>query len=191
MTVILLLLSSPIIRLLFQRGEFDFYSTQITSWALAYLSIGLFSFGGIKILVTAFHSLQDTKTPVKVAALCLLINTALNFILMYPLKVGGIALASALAGTIDFLILFYILDKRLGGLNAGLLGFLGKTIFAAAVTGVAEFFAWNHLVFSQELVKLIVVGLSGFVFYGLLCYALGVIQARKVWEWIRRGMAFE
>ena len=190
-TVVLLLLSSPIIRLLFQRGEFDFYSTQITSWALAYLSIGLFSFGGIKILVTAFHSLQDTKTPVKVAALCLVINTALNFILMYPLKVGGIALASALAGTIDFLILFYILDKKLGGLNSGLLVFLGKTLFASALTGIVEFFAWNHLVFSQDLVKLIVVGVFGFVFYGLLCYALGVAQARKVWEWFRRGMAFE
>ena len=113
--VILVLLSDPIIRILFERGEFNTYSTSITSWALQFYAIGLFSFGGIKILVTAFHALQDTKTPVKVAALCLVINAALNFILMRPLQVGGIALASAIAGTIDFLILFFIIDKKLGG----------------------------------------------------------------------------
>ena len=80
----MILLSNPIIRLLFERGEFNQYSTTITSSALLFYSIGLMSFGGIKILVTAFHAMQDTKTPVKVAAVCLAINAALNFILMAP-----------------------------------------------------------------------------------------------------------
>ncbi|MBZ0166331.1 MAG: murein biosynthesis integral membrane protein MurJ, partial [Candidatus Omnitrophica bacterium] len=92
-TIMLLFLSEPIIRVLFERGEFTAYSTGITAWALTCYSIGLFSFGGIKILVTAFHALQDTKTPVKVAGICLLINMVLNFVLMYPYKVGGIAMA--------------------------------------------------------------------------------------------------
>ena len=134
-TVIILFLSTPIIKVLFERGQFDVYSSDITSSALAFLSIGLFSFGGIKILVTAFHALQDTKTPVKVAFICLCINAALNFILMIPLKVGGIALASAIAGTVDFLALFYILDKRLGGLDSGLLNFFAKVTFASGLIG--------------------------------------------------------
>jgi len=113
-TVMLLLLSEPIIQVLFERGEFNQYSTSITSWTLAFYSLGLFSFGGIKILVTAFHALQDTKTPVKVAAVCLVINGTLNMILMFPLKVGGIALASAIAGTIDFLALFLYHREKIG-----------------------------------------------------------------------------
>ncbi len=188
MTVILLLLSNPIIRIFFQRGQFDAYSTDITAWALAFSSIGLFSFGGIKILVTAFHSLQDTKTPVKVAAFCLVLNGTLNFILMYPLKVGGIALASSIAGTVDFLILFYVLDKRLGGLDSGLLGYFCKVTFAAGLTGLLEFWAWNTFSFQHEMIKLFAVGFVGFVFYEFLCVILRVEQAHKIFQWVLSGL---
>jgi len=111
--IILCAFSEPIIRLLFQRGAFDAYSTYITASTLSFYAIGLISFAGIKILVTAFHALQDTKTPVKVAAFSLIINAVLNFILMFPLKISGIALASSIAGTINFIILLCLLNKKL------------------------------------------------------------------------------
>ena len=82
-SIITMLLAMPMIRVLFQRGQFDEYSTAITSGALVCYCLGLFSFGAIKIMVTAFHAMQDTRTPVKVAALCLMINAALNFILIW------------------------------------------------------------------------------------------------------------
>ncbi|HBR14959.1 MAG TPA: murein biosynthesis integral membrane protein MurJ [Candidatus Omnitrophica bacterium] len=185
-TVILLLLSNPITRVIFQRGEFDAYSTEITSIAISYYAIGLFSFGGIKILVTAFHALQDTKTPVKVAALCLAINAALNFLLMGPLKIGGIALASSMAGTIDFLILFYILDKKLNGLDSDLLRYFFKVSFAAAATGLLAFGGWNYFHFLHEYIRVIVVGVLTFLCYEWICLKLRVKQAEKVWGWIRR-----
>jgi len=184
-TVILFLLASPVIRVLFQRGEFGIYSTSITSWALSFYALGLFGFGGIKIMVTAFHALQDTKTPVKVAALCLTINAILNFILMFPLKVGGIALASAISGTIDFLILFYIMDKRLGGLSEGLSRYFTKVIVASGITGLAEFWCWHHIPFSNEAVKLFLFGGLGFVFYWVICLGLKIDQAHKILEWLR------
>jgi len=183
-TVILLFLSTPIVRVLFQRGEFDHYSTTITAWALSFYAIGLFSFGGIKILVTAFHALQDTKTPVKVAALCLTINAALNFILMVPLKVGGIALASSIAGTIDFLILFYVMDKKLGGLNGGLLGYFTRVVIASAVTGAVVYWSWMHILIPNEIIKLFSIGTMGIIFYEIICLALRVEQAHKIWNWI-------
>lgn len=190
-TVILLLFSSPIIRVLFQRGEFDVYSTNITSMALSFYAIGLFSFGGIKILVTAFYSLQDTKTPVKVAAVCLIINATLNFVLMVPLKVGGIALASSIAGTVDFLILFYIMNKRLGGFNSDLFGYFVKVTFAALLTGIIVSWVWHSLNFSSEAVKLFVLGAAGFLIYGAFCYMLKIEQARHVWQWIKSGFILE
>jgi len=186
-TVILLLFSTPIIRILFQRGEFGVYSTGITASTLSFYALGLFSFGGIKILVTAFYALQDTKTPVKVAAICLAINAALNFILMVPLKVGGIALASAIAGTIDFLALFYIMNKRLGGLNSGLLNYFFKVATAGLITGIFAHIIWPHLLFSNEFINLALIGFMSASFYGLICLILKIEQAQKIWGWLTRA----
>ena len=184
-TVMLVLFSQPLIRTLFQRGEFGAYSTGITAHALMFYALGLFSFGGIKILVTVFHALQDTKTPVVVAAVCLTVNAALNFILMYPLKVGGIALASAIAGTLDFLALFYIMNKRLGGLNSGLFGYFSRVALAGLITGVCSVILWEGLHFPQEFMNLCIVGVFSIVLYEIVCWALKIEQARKIWQWIR------
>ena len=186
--VMLLLFSLPIIRVLFQRGEFTTYSTGITSLALSFYALGLFSFGGIKILVTAFHALQDTKTPVKIAAVCLGLNAALNFILMIPLGIGGIALASAIAGSIDFLALFYIMNRRLGKFNSGLLVYFLKVTFAALLTGIFADTVWAYAAVSGEFIKLCAAGFSGFLFYGLICLMLKVEQAHKILEWIKKGL---
>lgn len=183
--VMLLLFSTPIIRTLFQRGEFGAYSTGITAGALSFYALGLFSFGGIKILVTTFYALQDTKTPVKVAAVCLGINAALNFILMIPLKVGGIALASAIAGTIDFLVLFYIMNKRLGRFNSGLFIYFLKVALAGLITGVFARQVWTCLTFSNEFINLCLMGLLSILFYELVCLMLQVEQAQKIWGWIK------
>jgi len=185
-TVILLLFSTPIIRILFQRGEFGSYSTGITASALSFYALGLFSFGGIKILVTAFHALQDTKTPVKVAAVCLTINAVLNFVLMVPLKVGGIALASAIAGTVDFLILFYVMNKRLGGLNSGLLTYFFKVAVAGVITGIFAHMTWPHFTFANEFINLCLIGVVSALIYGFACFILKVEQAQKIWGWITR-----
>ena len=189
-TVIIFLLSHPIIRVLFERGEFDSYSTMITSSTLMFYILGLFSFGGIKILVTAFYALQDTKTPVKVAAFCLALNTLLNFILMYPLKVSGIALASAIAGTVDFLILFAIMQKRLGPFNSGILRYAIKVSAASIMIGVFEYWAWHHLILWNDIVKLFLISLFGFMFYGVICYFMKIEQALKVWTWLRQGLKY-
>ena len=184
-TVFLVLLAEPIIRIFFERGEFSLYLTMITSSALSYYAIGLLSFGGIKILVAVFYALQDTRTPALVAAFCLAINAALNFILMYPLKVGGIALASAIAGTADFLILFYILDKRLGGFKAELFRYFCKVFLASVISGAIVFALWQYLVFVHEVLRFAATGVAWICVYEAVCLAFRVEQAHKIWGWIK------
>lgn len=185
-SIVIILLSTPIIRVLFERGEFNQYSTNITSWALLFYAVGLFSFGGIKILVTAFHALQDTKTPVKVAAGCLLLNVTLNILLMRPLKVGGIALASAISATVDFVILYFLISKKLGGMNGGIKKFVYKIIFSSGLTAVAIQVLWFNLIISNEVIKLFVVGISGLAVYGISCFILKIEQAQKIYAWARK-----
>jgi putative peptidoglycan lipid II flippase len=178
-SIITMLLSVPLIRVLFQRGQFDEYSTAITAGALLFYCIGLFSFGAIKIMVTAFHAMQDTRTPVKVAAICLLINAALNFLLMWSMKVSGITLASSVAATVDFMILFSVMEKRLGGFDSGLRSFILKILIATIITGVFVYGGWHFWVASEK-IKLFVVGISGFIIYGVICLWLKVEQAHKL-----------
>lgn len=183
-SMLMILLSNPIIRLLFERGEFNQYSTTITSSALLFYSIGLLSFGGIKILVTAFHAMQDTKTPVKVAVVCLAINAALNFILMGPMKIAGIALASSIAATIDFLALFYFIKKRLGRVDFGFNAFIVKALAASLLAGAVVHWSWGHISGIHEVAKLAIVGVLGYIVYGTLCFYLRIEQAQKIHKWI-------
>ena len=92
----LIVLSRPIIKTLFERNEFTSYATDITSAVLLFYAIGLTAYGGVKILVAVFHSMQDTRTPVKIAFFALISNVILNLILMVPLKAGGLALATSI-----------------------------------------------------------------------------------------------
>ncbi|OGX07945.1 MAG: murein biosynthesis integral membrane protein MurJ [Omnitrophica WOR_2 bacterium GWA2_47_8] len=182
-SILTMILARPIVRVLFERGEFNPYSTEVTAMALMAYCIGLFSFGAIKIMVTAFHSLQDTKTPVKVAALCLCINTALNFILMYPFLVGGIALASSIAGTVDFMILFFVMDKRLGDMRQEMARYVSKIFIATFLTGLVVFYTWEKWAYPSEFIKLMAVGCLGLLAYGIATYVLKVQQAQKICLW--------
>jgi len=112
-TVIFLIFAPWIIDIVFKRGAFDTYSAKITSEVLFYSAIGLPFYGMSRILASAFYALHDTKTPVKAAAICLGINVLLNIMLMFPLKIGGIALASSIASIANAWILWTQLNKKL------------------------------------------------------------------------------
>lgn len=106
--------SREIIEILFMRGAFGEESVRITSEALFYFSLGLVGCAAIKVLVSAFYALQDTRTPVKTATLCLGINVVLNTSFMWTLKIGGLALATSIAATVNACVLYAILVRRLG-----------------------------------------------------------------------------
>ncbi|MDE2027641.1 MAG: murein biosynthesis integral membrane protein MurJ [Candidatus Omnitrophica bacterium] len=102
-----------IIRIVFQHGAFDAYSTRVTAQVMFYAALGLPFFGAARILASAFYALQDTRTPVMAATICLVINVVLNALLMFPLKVGGIALASSISSMVNCLLLWRALKARL------------------------------------------------------------------------------
>jgi len=119
-----LILNRPIVVLLFERGSFDRHSTDITTQALFFYVMGLLAFSGSKILSSAFYSLQDTRTPVKAGMVSLIVNVFFNALLMYPMKIGGIALATTISSTIHFFILSFLLRRRIGSFGE-------KTLFQA------------------------------------------------------------
>ncbi len=122
----LIALSGPIINILFQRGEFTYEATAGTVTALLYYSCGLWAFVGLKVVRTPFYSMQDTKTPLKVAVISVIVNIIFSFILIGPLKHGGLALSLSISAAVNFIILFYFLREKLERVD-------GKNIFKSFI----------------------------------------------------------
>jgi putative peptidoglycan lipid II flippase len=113
----LIVLREPIVALLFQRGEFNDLATRLTARALLYYSIGLWAFSAVRIVAATFFAMQDTRTPVKMAAISILANIVLSVVLMKPLAHGGLALATSLASMLNLALLVQALRSKLGALG--------------------------------------------------------------------------
>lgn len=137
----LISLGIPIISILFQRGLFSFNSTFETSLALYGFAIGLPAFAGVRIIVPVFYSLQDTKTPVKVAFWAMLTNVICDIVFMYPLEQFGLSLATSLAACVNFTILAYILRKKIGRISARMiLVSAAKVMMASVLMGIVSYY---------------------------------------------------
>lgn len=183
-----LVLARPIVQILFERGSFDTYSTEITTNALFFYVMGLLAFSGSKILASAFYSLQDTRTPVKAAAISLLVNVLFNAILMFPMKIGGIALATSVSSTFHFFYLYVLLKKRIGSfggseLSRALCQYGGAGgLMALSLLGALRFVSERGTLLWIPTFTLVLVcgGLSYFLFSLLL----RVKEAHRLTRWI-------
>lgn len=134
----LIALREPIVNILFQRGEFDYAATAGTAQALLFYSIGIWSVVGVRMVTVSFYSMQDTKTPVKVAVVALAANVLLSIVLMQHLKHSGLALANSIASGINFLVLFMFLRKKLKRVDGRKIAFsFVRSLSAAIPMGLA------------------------------------------------------
>lgn len=172
-----IVLSRPIVELLFQRGEFDINATVMTSNALKFYSIGMIAFGLNDIVSKIFFSLKDTKTTMLVSFITVTINIVLNFILIKSLGYKGLALATSISSLIGVFILFICLRKKIGdfGEKRVILGF-AKSIIAAIAMAIVVTFIYkilNNSMNSGTIYQIIKIGLS--VASGAVTYLIAVI----------------
>ncbi len=133
-TVGLIVLRTEIVSVLFERGEFGAESTASTAAALAGYSVGLIGFAGVRIVAPGFYALRNTKTPVKVAAIAMIVNLAGCLILIPFFDHAGIALASALSAYVNVALLLWLLQRRVGNLGTRQLVTSFVRLGVAAVT---------------------------------------------------------
>jgi putative peptidoglycan lipid II flippase len=177
-TALFMILAGPLVFGLFGGGKFDLNSGRLTSNALFFYSFGLVAYGGTKILQSCFFALKDTVTPAKIAGLALLMNIILNSLLMFPLKIGGLALATSISGIISFLFLFFILSRRLGGFDEHkiLKSFL-RILAAVLCMAVVCFLVNRALNFGWALFCAIL----AYVFF---CFIFGVAELAELGHWL-------
>jgi putative peptidoglycan lipid II flippase len=174
----LIALKTPIVNLLFQRGLFDYSATEKTAFALLFYSVGLWAIAGARTIVPAFYSLQDTWTPLKIALICLGANVIFIAIFIFPLKHGGLALATSLSSTLNLILLFWKLNSRLGMLDMRKnMKALLRDVFCSLPMGVAAYLICsmgNWTVSGNVIEKVLLLGIG-------ILVGLGIYLACSYW----------
>jgi putative peptidoglycan lipid II flippase len=139
-SILLVILATPIIRLIFEHGKFTEFSTQRASLALTFLAPGLIAFSMVNILARGFYALGDTQTPMKISIVCLALNLVFAMLVVSPLRQAGLGLANSLSAIFNVGLLFYALRRKLKFLELGeLRRNIAPLLVAATFAGIA---AW-------------------------------------------------
>ena len=147
----LILLRTPIVHLFFEHGTFTAADTRGTALAVLCYAVGLWAFAGVRIIVAAFYSMQDTRTPAFTAVGAVLANLVLSLLFMDSLRHAGLALATAVAGMLNLTILVAVLNRRLGGVDWTSIGLsAGRVVIALIPVGIACFWVAELDVWARQ-----------------------------------------
>ncbi|GAB4243866.1 MAG: murein biosynthesis integral membrane protein MurJ [Acidobacteriota bacterium] len=195
----LMVLAEPIVEVLFERGDFTALDTQRTAWALAAYAVGLLAYSTNKIYVPTFYALDDTRTPVRISLVAVLVNLAANLMLIAVLppeiRFAGLALGTSISVSVSNGLLSRSLRARLGDFGRGRIrrAMLRQGIAALSMAGVVAGAraAWWPELPPALLQKVLVVGglvVAGGITYVGACRLLKVEELDEVWAaWKTRG----
>jgi len=139
-TVFLIVMADPLVRTLYMGGEFRPSSVAPVAILLIWYSVGIFAWAGQRIVAPGFFAMQDTITPVVIGTISTIIFIPTNMLLMRTMGAPGIALATTIGISLHFLLMTWVLRKRLHGLEGGqVLRTVSRTLVAAVVMAVVCF----------------------------------------------------
>jgi putative peptidoglycan lipid II flippase len=181
----LMMLRTPIVALLYQRGAFDARATGLVSWALLWYAAGLLGHAAVEILARAFYAWHDTRTPVLVGVGAMSLNIVFSYLFsalfarLGLMPHGGLALANSAATALEAGVLVYLMRRRLNGIEGGVVWRgLAQAGLATAAMGAA-LWAWLAAGAAQPLWLQALVGvvLGGVVFV-LAAFALRMEETK-------------
>jgi len=199
-SVLFMVLRIPVVRLVFGASRFDWAATVDTGMTLSAFSISLFAQSLIHILARGFYALYDSKTPVTVGIVTVLLNSLLSalFVLSFRMPVWSLGLSTSIASILNAVLLLYLLDKRMPGILSRVLMIPAlKMGVAALITGVSLYVPLkllDQLVFdtTRTFGLIFLTGVStciGLATYFFLSWVLGVAQVYAVLRFTRKIQA--
>jgi putative peptidoglycan lipid II flippase len=192
-TAAILVLAEPMIRVVYERGDFDAAATELVSEALFWFAFSL-PFNGIFLLLTrTFFSLQRPWVPTVISAANLAITAAAAFALYEPFGVGGIVAATAIATAASVVAQAVMLRRALGRLELGRLAWTtARVLLASAVLAGVSLGVWELLDdalgrgIGGQIVSLGVALAAGAVVYAGVITVLRIPEAAQIWALARR-----
>ncbi len=191
----LIFLSGPINALLFRYGRFTLEDAMRTANVSIMYCIAIFAFSGIKILTQVFYAIDKASTAVKISAASMLLNIILCVALMFPMNYLGLALATSIAGIVQFCLLYYFVEKYTGDIKTRelIIFTLKITIISAIMGGLVMLLsnylgaAWNieHSRKINAIIVLICMATGTAIYAGLL-FVFRVKEAGTFLEYLKK-----
>jgi putative peptidoglycan lipid II flippase len=118
-SALLFVLKVPIVRLIYGADHFDWPATVLTARTLAAFSFSLFAQAMVVLLMRAFFALHDSKTPVVVSIVTVILNSLLSilFILGLKLPIWGLGISTSISSILHAGILLFLLDRKVKGFD--------------------------------------------------------------------------
>ncbi|MDP6539416.1 MAG: murein biosynthesis integral membrane protein MurJ [Planctomycetota bacterium] len=189
-TAALLVLGEEIVRLLFESGEFDAHSTQMTVLALQFHALALLPVAAVRITQQVFFARTDQRRPALVAVVAVAVNIALCLVLARtPLRHGGIALAGSLSAGLQALLLVVLLRRTLGAFGGRDLVWRTLRLAVAAAVMVAALAALARVWPTPQARGLLALWVAVACAGGAAVYLLGaaLLGVGQLGVWLRRG----
>jgi putative peptidoglycan lipid II flippase len=199
--VLFIVLRIPVVRLVYGASEFDWQATVLTGRTLALFGVGMFAQALTYLVARAFYALHDTKTPLIIGACTTLLMVGLGWvsIVVFQMDIGSLAFVYSVTGILQLMLLFEVLEKKVGGFDRSeMLKTLGKLTAATVLTGIALYIPLkllDQLVFdTTRTIHLIaltgIVSIIGLSIYLLLTWVMRVKEAgifllvfRRIGNW--------
>ena len=170
-TVGAMVLSLPIVELVFLRGRFDLNAAILTATALKYYSLGMLVYAFRDIFARVFYSYNDTRTPMINAGITVLVDIVLNVILSRLMGIGGLALSTSLSAVLSAFLLAKSLKKKIPSLTfIEPMKSIVKLLFASGIMGAAALLSFYTLdnVLTQNVALVLSIGLSALIYIALV-----------------------
>lgn len=179
-----ILLGRPLIVILFQGGEFDEASTTLVYTILVIFSLRIVSESTLEIVARLFYAQHNTRTPMFAYLGWLVVTAFLAFLLVRPLGISGLALATTISFTLLAAVLFVLNGRALGSLgNSELWATLARAAAATGVMSAAILLATTFV--SGSLLTVVVGGVVGGAVYLATSWLLGGRELLELWRMAR------
>lgn len=190
----LIVLSEPIIALVYQHGRFDASDTQATAAALQFYATGLVAYSAVKILAPAFYAMDKARMAV-IASVCAVAGNLLINIVGHPMYgFRVLAFGTAAAALLNFSVLYIAFHRMICAIpHRPLLLHLLKVLTAGAVMGAAVWGCHQGLgalmgnaSIGQRLLLAFIPIVTGALVYIATCAALRIDELGQYWKKLRR-----
>lgn len=190
----LLLLRAHIIRVILGTGSFDWTATRLTAQTLGYFALSISAQGLTPLLTRSFYALEDTKTPVLLSFIDIVLTIILSYYFVTPFGIVGLALAESIGAIALMIALLYALHRRFGDLNDAQLLRSTSRIFVVSILAAAVMYLTLNVavrfldtttaigIFTQG----VLAGVAGIGTYITLSFILGIEEIAIVQSYVLR-----
>lgn len=182
-SMFLIIFKKEIVLLLLGVGKFSQLAVEETGLALAYFSISIFAQSLLPVITKAFYAQEDTKTPVKISLIAIILNIILAMLLMKKMQIFGLVLSFSLAAIFNFFCLFFIIKKRINlGSETGLKKYTCQILLISlgAIIISYLFLILINIIIVNNIFIILLIKLSfTFLIFSIIFYLLSMILKIK------------